>query len=111
MRHDLGSAVGNLGTIVRTTDGGATWVTQSSGTTAQLSDVSFVDANNGTAVGGGGFISSFGIILRTTNGGATWVAQDSGTTELLFGVSFVDATTGTVVASGGTILRITDGGG
>ena len=47
--------------------------------------VSFVDANNGWAVGNGG------TILHTSNGGATWSTQRSGTFNDLFGVSFVRA--------------------
>jgi hypothetical protein len=54
-----GTAVGQAGTIVWTTDGGVTWVTQESGTTNDLYGVSFFDANNGTAVG------DVGTILRT----------------------------------------------
>src|SRR5215467_9921904 len=64
-------AVGYGGTILRTTDGGATWTPQFSGTTNILYGVSFVDANTGTAVGGNG------TILRTTDGGATWTVQRS----------------------------------
>ncbi|MEK9136387.1 MAG: hypothetical protein AAB393_04640 [Bacteroidota bacterium] len=71
---NTGTAVGDFGTILRTTNGGATWVIQSSGTTNGLLGLSFTDANTGTAVGAGG------IIRRTTNGGATWVSQTSGTT-------------------------------
>ena len=56
-------AVGAYGTILRTDDGGATWTTQSSGTTNDLYAVSFVDANTGTAVG------ARGTILRTNTGG------------------------------------------
>jgi hypothetical protein len=87
---------------LRTTDGGATWVTQTSGTTAGLLGVSFTDANTGTVVGG--------TILRTTDGGATWVAQTSGATRGLSGVSFTDANTGTAVGAEGAIVRTTDGG-
>src|SRR5215470_14626255 len=97
-------AVGDFGTILRTTDGGATWTPQFSGTTYRLRGVSFVDANNGTAVG------DFGTIVRTTDGGATWTPQTSGTTNALYGVSFVDANTGTAVGDFGTILNTTDGG-
>src|SRR5262249_31446710 len=91
--------VGNLGTILRTDDGAATWTTQSSGTTKSLFGVSFVDANSGTVVG----VS--GTILRTTDGGATWTPQSSGTTQNLYAVSFVNANTGTAVGWFGTILR------
>src|SRR5713101_8159986 len=49
-------AVGEPGTILRTTDGGATWSIQSSPTTSTLRGVSFTDANVGTAVGDSGTI-------------------------------------------------------
>ena len=100
-----GTAVGVSGTIVRTTDGGTTWITQRSGTTETLVDVSFTDANNGTAVG------AAGTIVRTTDGGTTWETQRGGAREWLYGVSFTDANNGTVVGGHGTILRTTDGGG
>ena len=63
-------AVGNTGTILRTTNGGESWVEQTSGTTSDLFAVFFTDANNGTAVGYGG------TILRTTNGGATFIEEE-----------------------------------
>src|SRR5258708_17576822 len=62
-------AVGEFGTILRTTDGGVTWILQSSGTTNSLYGVSFADANTGTVVG------RSGTILRTIDGGSTWTTQ------------------------------------
>src|SRR5258706_1122340 len=97
-------AVGEAGAIVRTTDGGASWRAQSSGTTRSLRGVSFNDALTGTAVG------DAGTIVRTTNGGQTWTPQSSGTTADLRGVSFTDSQTGAAVGGGGTILRTGDGG-
>jgi len=96
---NTGTAVGENGIIIRTTDGGNTWASQISGTTNNLNAVSFTDAINGTAV------SWYGIILRTTDGGANWAMQDSGTGNFLYGVSFSDANNGTAVGEGGTILR------
>jgi hypothetical protein len=90
--------------ILRTTNGGATWTSQSSGTLATLIGVHFTDANTGTAVGGGG------TILRTTNGGTTWINQSSGTTNSLLGVYFTNTNTGIAVGENGTILRTTTGG-
>jgi photosystem II stability/assembly factor-like uncharacterized protein len=61
-----GTAVGDSGTILRTTNGGNSWIPQTSGTTKTLYGVSFTDANNGTVVGfefGG-----TGIILRQQTG-------------------------------------------
>jgi len=101
---NIGWAVGENGTILRTTNGGTTWTLQTSGTTSILSGVSFTDSDNGIAVGGDG------TILRTTNGGIDWNIQLSGTTENLFSISFSDVNNGTAVGSNGTILRTTNGG-
>jgi hypothetical protein len=97
-----GTVVGGI--ILRTTNGGTDWILQPSGTTEYLYAVSFIDANNETAVG------SAGTILRTTNGGTDWTSQTSGTTYGLLGVSFPDANTGTAVGEHGTILRTINGG-
>src|SRR5690349_17945085 len=69
-------AVGDPGTILRSTDGGATWIRQKSGTTSDLTAVSFTDANTGTAVGWNRDRRE-GTILRTTDGGATWTPQSN----------------------------------
>ena len=105
------TVVGWNGTILRTTNGGTTWTSQSSGTTNFLYSVSFIDANTGVAVG------HDGTILRTTDGGANWLSQTSGTTISLVDVSFIDVNTGTVVGGGwdypnqyNVILRTTNGG-
>ena len=74
---NTGTAVGQSGTILRTTDGGATWTVQLSGTMNALSDVLFTDANRGMAVGANG------TILRTTNGGATWTIPSCETRKTL----------------------------
>jgi hypothetical protein len=55
-----GTAVGALGIILKTTDGGQNWMRQPSGTNRDLYSVSFTDVNTGTTVGG------YGAILRTT---------------------------------------------
>ena len=88
---NTGTATGDNGTIIRTTDGGNSWAIQSSGTTNTLYGVSFTDVNHGTAVGGSG------TVVRTTDGGNTWSSQTSGTTNGLLAVSFTDANTGTAV--------------
>jgi hypothetical protein len=108
---NIGTAVGRSGTILRTIDDGATWDSLSSGTTNDLWDVSFTDANTGTIVAGSGFGGDHnGEILRTTDGGATWVTQLAGYPSGFHGVSFTDIDTGTVVGNDGTIFRTTNGG-
>ena len=44
--------------------------------------VSFVDINNGTAVGYD-WTNQLGVILRTSDGGENWISQISGTNEWL----------------------------
>jgi photosystem II stability/assembly factor-like uncharacterized protein len=105
----VGWAVGNGGAIIKTTDGGTTWLPQSGGTTFDLYDVSFFDTTYGMAVGGN-VISP--IILKTTNGGISWTEQPiSGITRPLSSVSLIDTNNATAVVSySNTIIHTTDGG-
>jgi photosystem II stability/assembly factor-like uncharacterized protein len=103
-------AVGEAGTILRSTDGGVTWTIQASGTRKYLYAISCPDVNTCSVVG------ESGTILHTTNGGATWTAQSSGVQLFLSSVSFTDTNTGMVTGAGAdvdpnaVILRTTDGG-
>ena len=100
--------MGGGGTILRTTDGGANWIIQPSGTFKTLYGVSFSDANNGTVAGfefGG-----TGIILHTADGGASWTEQSAPTLSHFYAVSVEDSNSGVVVGNSGTILRTSDGG-
>ncbi len=99
-----GTAVGDAGTILRTTDGGQSWLLQHSGTNENLWAVHFTGPLAGTAVG------TNGTILSTLDGGESWVARNSGTTGTVRDVSFSDSLTGTAVVDLGGILRTTDGG-
>ena len=60
-------AVGRDGTIIKSTDGGATWVDQSiPETEGDLFDVDFIDQYKGVAVG------EEGLVFLTDDGGETW---------------------------------------
>ena len=61
--EDNATAVGDFGTIIRTTNGGASWTIQESKTTHNLRGVCFTNENNGTAVG------ESGAILNTNDSG------------------------------------------
>ena len=100
----IGWIVGAAGEILKTMDGGASWIPQISGTTENLGFVYFIDANNGWTVGGGG------TILSTTNGGTSWIPQTSGTVKLLRSVSFITNNIGWIVGDAGTILMTSNGG-
>lgn len=62
--ENTGVAVGDMGTIIRTTDGGVTWTTVMTVDTITLYEVGFFDELNGIATGNHTYISS--------DGGATW---------------------------------------
>jgi len=92
-------AVGEVGTILTSTDG-VTWDTKTSGTTQGLEGVTY---GNGTFIAVGGS----GTILTSTDG-VTWNTRTSETTNHLYGVTNGN---GTFVAVGGsgTILTSSDG--
>ena len=69
---DNGWAVGENGVVLHTTNGGARWDIQTSGTEEKLLSVSFADSAVGWATGGDLGVS---VILHTTDGGTTWVTQ------------------------------------
>src|SRR5205814_3731151 len=94
---------GDTGTILKSTDAGATWAPLTSGTSTTLHGIYFLDPNEGIAVGDNG------TILRTTDGGAAWQSITSGVEDSLRSVSF----SGVNGISGGdsqTILYSTDAG-
>lgn len=57
---------GDNGEVFKTTDGGTTWVRQSTGISASIFGIRFLNATTGWATG------AYGAVLRTTDGGATW---------------------------------------
>ena len=106
---NTGWAVSSGGTIIKTTDGGANWESQYSGTNEFLLSVHFNDSNTGWVVG------SNGLILKTTNGGVNWIGQSSGTSESLSEVFFIDSFNGWAVGGDWStemsiIINTTDGG-
>ncbi|MBQ4203531.1 MAG: hypothetical protein II655_07505, partial [Thermoguttaceae bacterium] len=90
-----GWVVGDRGTILKTTDGGATWTACESPTDANLYGVSFLDANFGLAVGGRSQTSTVGqgVALRTTDGGATWSEIPLAAYPILRAARILDAET------------------
>jgi len=81
-------------------------------TTSSLQDMSFINENEGWAVGGDG------VIVHTKDGGYTWEVQVSNTTKDLVKVFFLDENNGWAgtgennygTTPGGSIVRTTDGG-
>src|SRR5882724_5939510 len=98
-----GFIVGEAGTILKTTDLGATWAPLISGTTTTLHGVYPFDSGEGVAVG------EKGLILRTTDGGAIWQTVGSGVKDTLRSVSF-SGVNGICGGDSQTILYSTDSG-
>ncbi|MBK6847059.1 MAG: PQQ-binding-like beta-propeller repeat protein [Proteobacteria bacterium] len=103
----LGYAAGAGGALLKTGNGGTSWVSVAPtipAVSVTLRALHFVDELRGVVVGDGG------TILRTSDGGASWTASSTAFTGALRGVSFADALHGLAVGDGGTILRTSDGG-
>ena len=64
--EDLVFAVGDNGTILKTTDGGLNWVQKTSGTIANVKKVQFTNVNVGICA------LDNGTIIKTVNGGDNW---------------------------------------
>lgn len=99
-------AVGDYGTILRSSDAGKTWVqARRVPFTGLLTAVTMVDANVGWAVGHGG------TILRTDDGGESWKLKALLEGEpVLLSVLAADAGRVLVVGAYGTAVASEDGG-
>jgi len=105
-----GFAVGDNGTILHTSDGGATWIAQSSpaGATAQLRKVICLYPNTAIILGYqfAGFTT---FVMRTSNGGTTWIMKKDDIPGFQSGISFPNDQFGVVLA-GTSLWRTTDEG-
>src|SRR4051794_7089611 len=103
-----GYASGDFGTLLHTTDAGATWTGLPSGTFTNLTEVQAID---GAAVfAGGGCVAR-----RSDDGGATFkrlafTPVESSCREQLAGGWFVNRVTGYLVLTDGTVLRTDNDG-
>jgi photosystem II stability/assembly factor-like uncharacterized protein len=124
-----GRSMSRKAVLVRTTDGGQTWIerkVEAPGIKMTvLNAVHFVDPNTGWVVGpdpSQGDSPTEGVVLKTTDGGTTWTGTKPAFKQLPTAVFFADANTGWIGgegASAGTdddeagpsdILGTTDGG-
>ena len=109
VNKNVGYAVGGLSksSIIKTIDGGKTWVQQDPGSYYYLRSVYFTDEQDGWAVG------SYNAILHTTDGGKNWNRITVKNTELditYHKVAFIDKQNGWIRDSKRRILKTNDGG-
>ena len=89
-----GFIAGTENTILKTTDGGETWVGSSERARGRrnpetiLKGIWFVSPTTGWVIG------SFGTLLHTADGGENWEKRDPGFDNNLFGIHFLDENTG-----------------
>lgn len=96
-------AVGSLGAIWGTTDGGATWNPRLSPISDDLNGIFFYNASIGWIVAGTK-------VLKSLDGGVTWNIIYSGFPKSMSSIYFVDANTGWVCGQNGYIFKTLDGG-
>ena len=99
----VGWNVAEYGFIYKSTDGGVTWIQQTSPTTWPLTSVHFYDSNNGMAVAWNG------TILTTTNGGSHWNTIGGCTSVVLWSVKMLTQNTAIIVGADGIILKVENG--
>lgn len=99
-----GWIVGHTGTILHTSDGGASWGIQSGSTAAFLQGIWFLSDSSGWIV------ATSGVMLYTHNKGQKWTSVSSPFPTDYMKVMFCDQFHGWVVGDIGLILRTSDGG-
>jgi len=104
-------AVGAFGTVLKSTDGGASWSELSPAWKAYMEDgvephlyVADVTEDGVITIAG-----EFGLILHSSTGGASWTLAHKGD-ESLFALHVREDGTGFAVGQSGTVLRTSDRG-
>jgi photosystem II stability/assembly factor-like uncharacterized protein len=99
-----GWAAGEYGTILHTSNGGASWYEQEFARTDNILSISMTSAVEGWAAGDNG------VILHTTDSGDDWLEQSSGVSGGLNSIFFLDSLNGWAAGDNEVILRTSDGG-
>lgn len=100
----VGLVSGWDGRILRTSDGGATWVETNTGTRADLSSIAFLTDSVAVAVGSGGRM------LRSTDSGVSWQMLDSPTSNTLNQITKANDSLALAAGWNGIIMTSTDSG-
>lgn len=102
-----GFVVGYHGTVLKTTDGGATWTKVAVESAYYLTDVFFVNESRGFIVG------EYGTVLSTSDGGSSWspVKVSKEKLDVIFNdIDFAEGRFGWIVGEFGKVLKSTDAG-
>lgn len=101
--ENIGWAVGDKGTILKTVDSGINWVSKDTPINIDFRSVKFYDLNTGYAVG------ARGNIIKTINGGESWFTLETPTGDDLYDLAIIDENKICIVGDNGTMLLSSDG--
>ncbi len=88
---DRGFACGEKGAFLKTTDGGSTWASVSTGVTITIWDVKSVPGTNGQTLFA---VGDQGLIMKSTDGGDTWTGTSSPVSQgYIFSLQCIDQNT------------------
>jgi photosystem II stability/assembly factor-like uncharacterized protein len=99
-----GYACGSGGAIIKSTNGGTGWLSQTSGTSATLRAIQFINSSTGWTAG------TDSKLYKTTNGGTTWAMYYNQSLCGLYSVYFTSEQTGWVCGCEGAINGTTNNG-
>ncbi|MCL4278086.1 MAG: T9SS type A sorting domain-containing protein [Ignavibacteriaceae bacterium] len=99
-----GWAVGDLGALIKSTDGGTSWTVSETNTTTPILKVRSYDGQIVIASGFGG------LILRSTDGGETFTQVTSNVTGDLWGLQMINDTLGWACGNANSLIKTADGG-
>lgn len=99
-----GYSAGSKGTIIRTTDGGRSWITENSGVSTSINRIICLNKFRTIAIG------DRGVILTKSSIENFWISRRSPVPYNLHDVKFISDKTGYTAGLGGTVLKTTDSG-
>ncbi len=100
----IGYRCGAQGTISKTVNGGASFTSQTSGTSYYLLKIYFLNPLKGFAIG------EHGTLLKTLDGGVTWTTITLPSTSYLSAIAFYDTLNGFIAGESGIFYVTKDGG-
>lgn len=106
--NDIIMAGGYGGSLVRSTDGGDTWQSVSTGSSDWINAIHFHNSNEGWLVAAPGNITENGSIMKSMDGGLTWTVVKS--EHNYSSMCWASATTAYVGTWEGILSKTTDGG-
>ena len=103
LNNDHGWLVGTDGTIIQTTDGGATFNVQHLDQPWELFDIQFINPTTGFICG------QSGLFMRSDDGGKTWRRIETDLREDIFNLTMFSDQKGVATTRGGGAIRTVNG--